>query len=356
MVRHQKYLLFVLAIGTLLTFHLPTWAQSGERLKKSASWNWPDSSKFDSHLASFVEQRQLSPEQKSKVEELWKNASQLRGPELLDRLLDCSAICDPRVAELVNQLRSIDAALIPPKDIPWLTSDLPGWLQDAVRLAYGRAFALRRMYDEAAETLTGLDLGQSCDPATLLFYRSTADHHLLKKSECLHSLKLLLEREEELPARFRQVSTMMQADISPLEPDSLDEIARLMTDVGRRLDLGRAGQKVRDEEDDILKKLDKMIEQIEEQAKQMQQQMQQQNQDQQQSQPAQIKPMEESQIAGGPKGAGDVDKKKIEERSGWGNLPPAQRQEALQRLTEELPTHYRDVIEGYFRQLAKDRQ
>ena len=54
------------------------------------------------------------------------------------------------------------------------------------------------------------------------------------------------------------------------------------------------------------------------------------------------------------KGPGDVDQKKIGDRAGWGNLPPAQRQEALQRLTEELPSHYREVIEGYFRQLAKD--
>ena len=54
-------------------------------------------------------------------------------------------------------------------------------------------------------------------------------------------------------------------------------------------------------------------------------------------------------------GPGDVDQKDQGDRAGWGNLPPAQRQEALQRLTEELPSHYREVIEGYFRQLAKDR-
>ena len=46
----------------------------------------------------------------------------------------------------------------------------------------------------------------------------------------------------------------------------------MMSDVQRRLDLGRAGQVVRDEEDNIVKKLDKMIEDIEEQAQKMQQQ------------------------------------------------------------------------------------
>ena len=54
--------------------------------------------------------------------------------------------------------------------------------------------------------------------------------------------------------------------------------------------------------------------------------------------------MDDSQIAGGS-GPGDVDPKKMEDRGGWESAP-AQRQEALQRLTEELPTHYRDVIEA----------
>lgn len=351
------FLLPLFVCGSI-TSGLVSLAQDSEKIKKSASWDWPAPSNYDSHLASFLDQRQVSADDRVKIDKAWRTVLTLRGPEFLDRLLDTCGIIEPRLAELSNQLRSIDGPITAPKDIPWLTSDVPGWMQDAVRLACGRAFAQRRMYDEALETLAGLQLSQVCDPASLLFYRASAEHHLLKKNECLASLKTLLEREEELPVRYRQVAQMMQADIAPLKEDSLDEIARLMTDVGRRLDLGRAGQKVRDEEDDILKKLDKMIEKIEEQARQMQQQQQQQqqSQDQQQQQQAQQKPLDESQIAAGPKGAGDVDKKKVEERSGWGNLPPAQRQEALQRLTEELPTHYRDVIEGYFRQLAKDRQ
>ena len=48
-----------------------------------------------------------------------------------------------------------------------------------------------------------------------------------------------------------------------------------MTGVQRRLDLGRAGQRVRDEEEDIVRKLDKLIDEIEQQAQQMMQQQQQ---------------------------------------------------------------------------------
>jgi len=322
-----------------------------DALRKSASWSWPTVSIFEQHLLSFMDQRNTPSATRDVVQLAW-NASneQIKGPALLDRLLSACGIIEPRIAALNLQLSDPTGPTVYPRDLNWLTTDVPGWMQDTIRLACGRALAQRRLYDEALETLTGLELVQVCDPASLLFYRATCEHHLLKKKECLANVKLLLERESELPVRFTQLAQLMAADIEPLKSDSLDEIARLMNDVQRRLDLGRAGKKVRDEEGEIVKKLDKLIEDIENQMQQSQQQQQQSNGQKDQSQ---NKPMEDSQIAGG-KGPGDVDQKKIGDRAGWGNLPPAQRQEALQRLTEELPSHYREVIEGYFRQLAKD--
>ena len=323
-----------------------------DELRKSATWAWPTVSIFEQHLLSFMDQRNVPTATRDAVQLAWNSSNdQVKGPALLDRLLSASGIIEPRVAALSLQLSDPTGPAVYPRDLAWLSTDVPGWMQDTIRLACGRALAQRRLYDEALETLTGLELVQVCDPASLLFYRATCEHHLLKKKECLANVKLLLERESELPVRFTQLAHLMAADIEPLKSDSLDEIARLMNDVQRRLDLGRAGKKVRDEEDEIVKKLDKLIEDIENQMQQQQQQQQQQQNGQQN--PAQIKPMDESQIAGG-KGPGDVDQKKIGDRAGWGNLPPAQRQEALQRLTEELPSHYREVIEGYFRQLAKD--
>ena len=322
-----------------------------DELRKSATWAWPTVSIFEQHLLSFMDLRNSPQATRDAVQTAW-NASneQIKGPALLDRLLSACGVIEPRVAALNLQLSDPTGPAVYPRDLAWLTTDVPGWMQDTIRLACGRALAQRRLYDEALETLTGLELVQVCDPASLLFYRATCEHHLLKKKECLANVKLLLERESELPVRFTQLAQLMAADIEPLKSDSLDEVARLMNDVQRRLDLGRAGKKVRDEEDEIVKKLDKLIEDIENQMKQAQQQQQQSKGQQDQSQ---NKPMEDSQIAGG-KGPGDVDQKKIGDRAGWGNLPPAQRQEALQRLTEELPSHYREVIEGYFRQLAKD--
>lgn len=321
-------------------------------LRKSATWNWPNVAVFEQHLLSYMDQLNAPAPTREAVRKAWdETKDSVKGPALLDRLLNACGILEPRIAELNAQLTDPSGSAVYPRDLKWLTSDVPGWMQDTIRLACGRALTQRRLYDEALETLSGLEIVQVCDPASLLFYRATCEHHLLKKKECLGNVKLLLERESELPNRFVQVGHLMAADIEPMKADSLDEVARLMNDVHRRLDLGRAGKRVRDEEEEILKKLDKLIEDIENQMQAAQQQAQQANGQQNQSQG---RPMEDSQSAGGGKGPGDVDQKNIGDRSGWGNLPPAQRQESLQRLTEDLPSHYREVIEGYFRQLAKD--
>jgi hypothetical protein len=59
-------------------------------------------------------------------------------------------------------------------------------------------------------------------------------------------------------------------------------------------------------------------------------------------------------MPGGGSGPGNVDAKKLDGHADWGNLPPKEREEALQELGKDFPSHYRDVIEEYFRKLARD--
>ena len=121
-----------------------------------------------------------------------------------------------------------------------------------------------------------------------------------------------------------------------------------MDDIQRRLNFGRAGTRVRDEEEDVIAKLDKMIEDLEKQRQQAQQSSGSSNGTLQPSKPA-----EDSNAMGG-KGPGNVDQKRLKNEAGWGNLPPKERQEALQQISKDLPAHFRDVIEEYFRKLARD--
>ena len=136
----------------------------------------------------------------------------------------------------------------------------------------------------------------------------------------------------------------MQADLKDLQDDTLDHIARRMGDIRRRLDLGRAGSKVRNEEEGVIKSLDKLIKKLEDQ----QQQQADSGSNLQPSEPA-----PQSRIMGG-KGPGLVTKKNVGSESGWGNLPPKERERAMQEIGRDFPSHYRDAIEQYFRRLAAE--
>ena len=182
-------------------------------------------------------------------------------------------------------------------------------------------------------------------PASLLFYQSVVDHAMLNKESGLRSIEELLAGADASPRRYVALARLMQEDLKGLQDDSLDHIARRMDDVRRRLELGRAGPKVRTEEDGVIKSLDKIIKKLEEQ--------QQQQAAAGASSIHSSSPAPDSRILGG-KGPGNVTKKDIGSGSGWGNLPPKEREEAMQQIGRDFPSHYRDVIEQYFRRLATE--
>jgi hypothetical protein len=179
-----------------------------------------------------------------------------------------------------------------------------------------------------------------------LFYQSAVYHKLLDRDAGLDTLGKLLQGPENCPRRYRVLAKMMLADMSQLEDDSLEHIARRMDDIRRRLDLGRAGPKVRKVEDGVIESLNKKI-------KEMEDKQQQQQQQQSSNSPRSSKPAQDSRFQGG-KGPGEVVKRNIGSKSGWGDLPPKEREEALQQIGRDLPANYRDVIEQYFKRLASE--
>lgn len=209
-----------------------------------------------------------------------------------------------------------------------------------------------RLYDEGLRILKELDHNTSKDPVKLLFYRACCHFSLLDKEQAISDIENLLEYED-MPKRYRYVAQRMLIDIKPLEEDTLDEIGRLMMDTSRRLDLGRTDKKVKDTQQLIIDKLDKLIEKAEREQQQQQQAAQQASQGSQ-KQSEGSKPMSDSQIRE-DKGAGDVSRRALEEGS-WGNLPPQEKVETIQKISQDLPTHYREAIEAYFRKMATDER
>jgi hypothetical protein len=54
------------------------------------------------------------------------------------------------------------------------------------------------------------------------------------------------------------------------------------------------------------------------------------------------------------KGPGKVEQRDIGRGTGWGNLNDKDREKAMQEIGREFPSHYREVIEEYFRRLAAE--
>ena len=208
------------------------------------------------------------------------------------------------------------------------------------------------MYDEALIILNNIKLDKTSDPAGFLFYKSVCEYVLLMQKECISSINLLLEQEDEIPIRYSVVAKLMLNDIKQLKVDSLDEITRLMSDINRRLDLGRVGKIVRNQEQLVIDKLDKLIKKTEDDITNTQAQTQEKGKIVPKDKGT---PMKDGEIAN-ENGPGDIDQKNLYNGENWGNLPPKQRQESIQRLVEQLPSHYREIIEAYFRKLAKDNK
>jgi hypothetical protein len=144
----------------------------------------------------------------------------------------------------------------------------------------------------------------------------------------------------------------MEEDLKHLKKDTPEHISRRMEDIERRLGFGRTGEKVQQVEKKVIASLDKLIERIEDQVKQQQQQQQQQSMP---SKNAESQPAESSRILRG-KGPGEVDKRDVGNSSGWGDLPPKERERALQQIHRQFPSHYREIIEQYFRKMAAEEE
>jgi hypothetical protein len=185
------------------------------------------------------------------------------------------------------------------------------------------------------------------DPATLLYCKAVCHHQLVEVKPATACAQQLLERADELPARYQQLATLISEDIQAVEDDSLDHIARRMNDVRRRLEHAQAGNKVVMIENGVVESLDKLLEKLEEARRRQQQQQSGGGQ-------APTQPMEQSMLPQGMQGPGNVDRTDIGDKSGWGAIDDKQREEALQDIGREFPSHYRDVIEEYFKKIAAE--
>ncbi len=300
---------------------------------------------FDS-LDDYLSTANIDADRQSAARKAWHSNDGATDADLLDRLAASLAKADDRVAELIAYCSGVSKPGALP-EFAWLAdSDTPLLVRNNMRLYLARWLVQQGYYDEAISWTEGLTTDDVVAPDALLFYRAIAYHRLVQPDQADASLTQLLEREDDLPTRYQKLADLMRQDLTGLEDDSLDHIARRMEDIRRRLAQGRSGEHVQKIENGVIESLDKLIKKAEEQ-------MQQSQSASSAGGPPSGTPMEDSQIAE-LKGPGKVEPRDIGRGTGWGNLPDKDREKALQDIGREFPSHYREVIEEYFRRLAAE--
>ncbi len=264
---------------------------------------------------------------------------------LFELTIHSFALADEGTQKLLDACHLQHVTLLPPEAKLLEQADAGRFYIANMSLYYGRYLAHRQMFEESLDVLEKTSIGDVVDPASLLFFKAVCQHHLLLKTEGLATIEQLLKNTEGVPVRYATVASLMQFDLEALREQSLDEVARKMTDVERRLGLGRTGQKVQKKEDEIIVTLDELIKKIEDQqgggggggAG---------GQSNRSSSPAQ------DSVIKGSTAPGKVDPKKFKNEKEWGDLPPRARAKAKDLIAREFPAHYRDAIDEFTKKAA----
>ena len=324
--------------------------QASAELSFEPSWQLPTYAEVRARVLAWLDEEGIDAEAKDAVRTLWptRQKQEPLGTELLDRTVKSIVMAVPQANELYKACNSpYKLTSLPDGEFLRKTRIAP-LVKNNLLLYLARWQAQRGLYDEVIDTLSGLKPEDVVDPGSLLFYRMVAHHQVVHPDESRAALVQLLEHEDALPQRYRHVAQLLDHDLRGLKDDSLDHIARRMNDVRRRLELGRAGDKVQMVEKDILDSLEKLIEKMEQQSQQSSS-----GGGGSGSQGGGGSPMQDSQLPS-MQAPMQVDQKDIGNKSGWGDLPPKEREEALQQIGRDFPAHYRELIEQYFRELAAE--
>jgi len=285
------------------------------------------------------------------VLELWVNRAEvqdLNAEQTLDLLIDSFALADASVQQLVESCRSTGTR----KALDFEGARSDAFFRDHVSLYHARWLTQHRFYDEAIKMLESLDPENVVDPASLFFYRAVCRLRLLKPAEAGDDIALLLNNTLDAPSRFRAVAEMMKEEAS-VATEGLPQVAKLMSDVQRRLDLGDANEPVQNREDEVVAALDKLLEEMEKQKKQQQQSSGGQGQDQQNT------PGTQGAAQSTIKGAaaeGDADRKELSENGSWGMVDKQAEAKARELIRQQFPSNFLDAISKYTRRVAEQKK
>lgn len=299
-------------------------------------------------------------------DKVWAN----EGRSVLDRTADALALGHTEAAALLSTARKADAPA--PAEVPGFLKDekQDSFFRTNIALAFAKAAANKKVYEEALEALKAVSADSAVDPASFFFFKAVSEHATMKKEAATTSIVKLLDDVADSPSRYTMVATLMFFDMQnwASDPKDLSNIEKLMDNSGRRLDLARGGEKTQDIQKKIVFRLDELIKELEAKSKGGGGGGQANggncpgggDKPGSGSSPGSgdnvnpTKNAADSTIMGGS-GAGKVDPtqqlRQVAEQ--WGTMPADKRAKVVQDLTRDLPPKFEPLIKHYFEALDK---
>lgn len=281
---------------------------------------------------------------------------------VLDRTADSLVIGNPEARAILENVRKQDTPA--PAATPAILIDMKSdpFFRTNLALAFAKAAASKKVYEEALEALNAATPEQAVDPSALYFFKAVAEHATMRKDAASSSIVRLLDDVVDAPDRYKMVATLMFFEMQSWSPDpkDLSNIERLMDNSGRRLELARAGERTQDIQKKIVFRLDELIKELENRNKPGQCNGGNcpnggnpgSNPGGNQTQPS--NPAADSTIMGGS-GQGKVptDKELRNFAEKWGTLPPEKRAKIIEDINRDLPAKYKPMIDDYFKSLNR---
>jgi hypothetical protein len=352
----KHWRLAALALSALVLAASPLLAQerinpTDKKAREAASFGVLESMSAETARAKALEWLQSTgkadAEQKD-FDAIWSSER-----SVLDKVADTLMLGDAKVATLLKDAR--DFGTPAPIEVPALLKDTkqPAFYRANLALAYAKALATRRIHEEALEALKAVKVEDVVDPASYLFHRAVAEHAMMKKDDANRTILRLLDDVTDAPERYKMVAALMHFDMMSWKEKDLGWVSRMMNNIERRLELTRGGPVTQDMQKKVVLQLDAMIKELEDQQNQPG------NGNGQGKGPPNGKNIRSSSPAqddytGGVGGPGNVDPKKLKELADvWGTLPDKEKTQRMLELTRNMPARHRELIETYFKNLAK---
>jgi hypothetical protein len=214
-------------------------------------------------------------------------------------------------------------------------------------------------HEESERLLKDLKLNMVKNQQFYHFIRLTNNFATNKKAEAeFHAKQIDDAFENNLPRRYKALIYMMTEDLKNWKNDDLGDIERDMRHSANRLGNAQGGKDTQEVQDEIVKKLNKLIKDKEDAAAAAaaaQAKKDKENGVGKAKPPSQGQgqPAPESIVMGGA-GSGKVDEKQLKQiAENWGTMPPAKRAMIVQEITRDLPPKFEPMIKNYFEALNR---